>query len=162
MRILFNRSDDSEYLFLRPGAPLCRDGIHEETELVCFTSRAEAAGLLRSLVRDGASWSVVRSLLPAYSGLTRLPDGAVLQHLAELLWRGAVSVQRRRFARTTYFLETPSSSAAPPAPPPKPRTVIVEEADTFAPTHSPVAQAKALKEAAQAGVPFCEECLKLR
>lgn len=162
MRILFSRSDDSEYLFLRPGAPLCREGVHEDTEFVRFASRGEAAGLLRSLVRDGTSWSVVRSLLPAYSGLTRLDDDAALRHLAGLLWRGAVAVQRRRYARTTYFLETASSSAAPPTPPPQARTVVVEEADTFAPTHNPLAQAKALKEAAQAGVPFCEECQKAR
>jgi hypothetical protein len=47
----------------------------------------------------------------------------------------------------------------PVAPPP---VVNVPESTTFLGSHDPVAQAMALLESAVTGVPFCEECEKLR
>ena len=160
MRILYSRDDGSEYLFLRQGAPLCLSAVHQEQRHVRFARLEEAGGLLRRLAHSPAAHSALRSLLPTYAGSARLSPSAVLRRLAELLWTGALVVHRRRYARTAYFLEYASSSSAPPPPPPTPRPTQIEELDTFPPTHDAAAQANALKVAAQAGVPFCEECAR--
>ena len=162
MRILYSRDNGSEYIFVRPGAPVCRNNVHQEDEPVKFTRREEAARLLRGLNHDGATLSALRSLLPAGASFARLTPNAALRRLAELLRCGAVVVHRRRYARTAYFLENERGSAAPSVPAPPPRQIVVEELDTFPPTHDAAAQANALKAAAQAGVPFCEECEKAR
>jgi len=161
MRILYSRDDGSEYIFVRPGAPVCPNNVHQEDESVKFSRREEAASLLRGLNHDGATLSALRSLLPAGASFARLTPNAALRRVAELLWCGAVVVHRRRYARTAYFLETARDSPAP-AVPHTPRPTVIEELDTFAPTHDAAAQANALKAAALAGVPFCEECEKAR
>lgn len=160
MRILYGRDDGSEYLFLRRGALLGLDKVHEEAELLRFASRAEADSLLRRLAHDAPSLSALRSMLPAYSGSTRLTWHSALRRLAELLWRGDLLLHHRRFARAEHPLEINAGSTASAAAPPPPRSKVTEEIDTFPAGHDPAGQAKALKEAAQAGVPFCEECQK--
>ncbi len=55
-------------------------------------------------------------------------------------------------------LAPPTPRRAPPPPPPPVRP----DSPTFPPRHDAAAQAGALVEAAQSGVPFCEECEKLR
>ncbi len=160
MRIIYSRDDGSEYLFLRPGAPLCRNNVHEEQEQVEFANSEEAAMLVRRLAHNPAAVAALRSLLPAGAGSTRLTSAAALRRLADQLWRGSVIVQCRRYVRNAYFLENVKGSSAPAAPPPTPRPAQIEELDTFPLTHDALAQAKALKEAAQAGVPFCEECAR--
>ena len=160
MRILYSREDGSEYLFLRPGAPLCRNNVHQEDEQVQFADSGEAAILLRRLARNPATLAALRALLPPGAGSTRLTSAAVLRRLAHHLWRGAIIVQCRRYARDAYFLENVKGSSAPAVPPPTPRPAPIEELDTFPLMHDALAQAKALKEAAQGGVPFCEECAR--
>jgi len=160
MRTLYSREDGSQFLFLRPGAPVCRNNVHKKEEVVSFASRGEAASLVDRLARDTASLAVLRALLLPYSGSTRLGEGAALRRLAELIWRGELVVHRRLHARTAYFLENAPEVAASAAPPPPPRPVVMEETDTFSPAHDALAQANALKEAAQSGVPFCEECAR--
>jgi hypothetical protein len=59
-------------------------------------------------------------------------------------------------------VEIAAVSSAAATPPPTPRPTAVEESDTFSPDHDALAQAMGLKAAADAGVPFCEECAKLR
>lgn len=160
MRILFGRDDGFEYLFLRQGAPLCLSAVHQEQLRMRFARLEDAASLLRWLAHSPGTHAALRSLLPTYAGSTRLSPSAVLRRLAQLLWIGAVVVHRRRYARTAYFLEYAAGSSAPPPPPPTPRPTQIEERDTFPPTHDAAAQANALKGAAQAGVPFCEECAR--
>lgn len=160
MRILYSRDDGSEYIFRRPGALLCRNVVFQKDEPVKFTKLGEAAGFLGRLVHDAATLSALRSLLPPGASYTRLSPKAALRRLAELLWCGAVLVHCRRFARTAYFLETARASGAPAVATPPPRPAAVEEVDTFPVEHDASAQAQALKAAAEAGVPFCEECAR--
>lgn len=160
MRILYSRDDGSEYLFLRPGAPVCLSSSYEEQLPVRFTSREEAGHLLRRLARGPAALSALRSLLPANSGSTRLVPGVALRHVAELLWRGQLVLHRRRYVRNAYFLERATGSPPPASAAPTPRPTQIEEHDMFSPSHDASAQAAALRDAAQAGVPFCEECQK--
>ena len=160
MRILYSRDDGSEYIFRRPGALLCRNVVYQKDEPLEFTKREEAARLVGRLVHDAATLSAVRSMLPPGASYTRLGREAALRRLAELLWCGAVLVHRRRFARTAYFLETARAMGVPAVATPPPRPAAVEETDTFPVTHDAAAQAQALKAAAQAGVPFCEECAR--
>ena len=162
MRIIHSREDGSEYLFLRRGGQVCLDNVHEKTELVRFASSRDAAELLQRLAHSPVERAALRALLPAYAGLTRLSPAAALRRVAELLWRGELVLHRRRYSRTAYYLEHSPGSSAAAAPRPSPRPTVLEELDTFPLNHDAPAQANALKEAAQAGVPFCEECQKAR
>lgn len=164
MRILYSRDDGSQYLFRRPGEPICPNNGCHEAGPVSFATRQEAARLLARLDCSPARLSALRSMLPASTGIGRLAAGDSLRLLAELLWRGQILVDRRRFVYGAFTLEEVAGSGgaamtSAAAPPPR-RSAAAEEVNTFPVAHDPATQAQALKKAAESGVPFCEECLK--
>jgi hypothetical protein len=109
--------------------------------------RKSEGGLYLSLMRDDEVIEQFTRLL--HSGRWRL-----CQQIATRSWAPAPGVDR-----TEAEPQREIPRRQPVAPPP---VVNVPESTTFPPQHDQAAQANTLIEAANDGVPFCEECEKQR
>ena len=130
--------------------------------------RAEAEEFLRQFKFDFTIMLELRELLTATDPLSRMSDDRVIETVASRLATcefvfsrlspiaveaptGGGAAQQK--AEEPQVAVTPSRPAQRVAEPPPP---------TFAGNHDAAAQAAALVEAAEQGVPFCEECEKRR
>jgi hypothetical protein len=118
---------------------------------------------LRLLKRDQMAMSAVRQLLLQYQAVHRLSDEAVLTQIAGLVRSGALEIHRK-----VVPIPSPGSAAQPaPSPPfplserrPPAKPVTQPEAATFTAALDDEALAGVLIDAADGGVPFCEECAR--
>ena len=156
-------------------------GRFEAGAVLEFSDEADAHRFLRGLFDHPRSLETVRAALTrALPGrdLSRAPRGELMMLLAREVAAGRLRVAARPPRRVLDIPVGAASSAPPPAAPPARVTEstpadtqpapaaaapAAEEAADDPETNTDVqAQAETLKQAAQNGTPFCEECEKLR
>jgi hypothetical protein len=137
-----------------------------------FVHRDDPEAWLRGFKSDPGAMRDLRVIAYQYVErvtVSRVTDDQVCVQIARLIVQGRlrlcgppIEAQPRTQPRQEVRLPPPR----PTAPSPAPRRVREAEVATASPVESPtfaasmdgLAQAKALREAARAGVPFCEEC----
>jgi hypothetical protein len=128
-----------------------------------FWDESDAAQFLARYKSDPVAMeSFRRLLLDRYLPVdaSRMSEDELLKHLASMLATGELLVA---LDRRDIGIGDPGEKPQAPAPQPSdpaPSKKVEEEANTFGPDHDAAAQADALRAAAEAGVPFCEECAR--
>jgi len=139
-----------EYQFLR------REDVRTRWDL------KSATHFLNSFRNDAVAFGALRREASAFGGLSskgNLSDDQVIQILARQLVAGELLVALPH--RLKQFDHLEKANPDTPSAPREARVVEqVEDPNTFDSAHDGVAQAAVLIAAAQAGVPFCEECQK--
>jgi hypothetical protein len=145
---------------LRPDAPGAR--APEAATRVRFDDRHTALRFLRGLIGgDPARLRALRRTLGAHPGQS---DPDVIEALAAALATSRLRAYAWPRARAGFLrpdlLETPPEPMFDPAP----VAPVTEAPPPEAPSEfpEPAEQARVLRQAAQAGAPFCEECEKAR
>ena len=127
--------------------------------------RDAAVSFLREHQNQPGAINELRSLLMERAiggGMTGLSDDRVIDEVANLIASG-VLVAGFRGIVTRVSLEEEGRDEQPARSAPAARSAApkpAEDGPTFSSGHDPASQAGALKAAAEAGVPFCEECAK--
>lgn len=122
---------------------------------------------------DGAGLQALRadaSCVDEGEDLSRLDDHALLDLLAAQISAGVMRVCGQRSETTLYRLVLTQAAAPPPAPAPSPAPTpargsaapppLAAVDSTFPASLDVAAMVATLRQAAQEGVPFCEECAK--
>jgi hypothetical protein len=119
------------------------------------------SAFFRSLKANPAAMNAVRRMLNPPAGES---DEVLLEKLARMVESGRILVGMHQ---SNYGgIIAGADEAAPPENRPaadqSAGPAAVEEEPTFPPNHDQLAQAAALRQAARAGAPFCEECEKAK
>jgi hypothetical protein len=134
-------------------------GLTRQADLQHFKGDSVAMGRLRELVRQpelGLQVSLMSDdqVIEQFTRLLDLGRWRLCQQIATQAWAPAPGVDR---------IEAEPQREIPRRQAPAPRPVVnVPESTLFPPQHDQAAQANTLIEAANDGVPFCEECEKPR
>ena len=153
----------SKYCFYwRGDAPLPPEppGAGEPRSMMLqFSSESQARFLLQQLQQHAGFRRLSAS--DSFADHIRWTPDQILSHLARQLATGRLLVERRwrhmpsapstKLSRVVVPRKTKTSDSPAPADPP-----------TFPPQHDPGSQAETLADAAEDGVPFCEECERAR
>ena len=147
---------------------LCIDAAHWFSCAFSSFPTVNAARLfVQSVMREPGVPAFLRSLV-ARNHFTFRPisDEQVVDQIAAMIFQGALRVRTGRFVWNSCLPEPKPMEAPPPPPPavkppPSPRA-DPESPSSFGDSVDFAALAAVMKEAAELGVPFCEECQKLQ
>jgi hypothetical protein len=129
-----------------------------------FGDAEHALQFLGQFKSDAVAMGDLRRLLGERDWLAdpgRLTDDQVLAAIARLLGSGEL-VAALEWKPRISAPQLPDSEPEAPAPSREPSQQQEQETDTFGAGHDGAQQAAALRAAAEAGVPFCEECERAR
>jgi hypothetical protein len=126
-----------------------------------FPDAAHAMQFLSGFKADPVAMAGLRRLLAERDWLhtpARMSDDDVLKTVAALLGRGELVAGVEWKPRVTAPVEQGAAGAPAGAAPSREPAADEPEPNSFGASHDGAAQAAALIAAAEAGVPFCEEC----
>ncbi len=129
-----------------------------------FGDKAQALQFLGRFKGNPAYMAKLRSLVAgrgAWPDLSRLSDDWVLEQAALLLVSGELMVGFQWHEPMELPQGEAQQASGPSAPPPAAERQQEEDPPTFGAVDG-AAPARALRNAAQDGVPFCEECERAR
>lgn len=121
------------------------------------TFAGSPAAFFGNLKSNPAAVNAVRRMLNAQPGES---DEQLFEKLARMVDSGRILVgmNQSHYGGMTAGVDEATPPENRPAMAQSGGPAAVEEEPTFPPTHDPVLQAAALRQAAKSGAPFCEEC----
>ena len=121
------------------------------------TFAGSPAAFFGTLKANPAAMNAVRRMLNSLPGES---DDQLLERLARMVDSGRILVgmNQSHYGGIIAGVDEATPPENRPAMAQSSGPAAVEEEPTFPPTHDPVLQAAALRQAAKSGAPFCEEC----
>ena len=143
---------------------ICVDAAHWfACSFATFPTVNSAKLFVQSIQREPGVTAFLRHVVARHRfSPAPISDDQVVDQMAALIFQGALRVRTGRFVWNSCLPEAKPEEAPPPpkilAPPPPPKPAEAETPSTFDYNADLALIAATMREAAQLGVPFCEEC----